>query len=150
MLVLEAVVANKLVEVALVEVELVDWRLVIVSFVRVLSKTKPALPPESAAGVAAVVVQKGTRVAVSAEEVETLPEPPLALIVLHPNEPPDHVRAEEPAVLQVERLKPLIKAPNRLVLDAVVLNKLVVVAAVVVERVMLLKICAPVHVGVKV
>lgn len=38
-------------------------------------------------------------------------------------------------------------APKKLEVEAVVAKKLVVVAAVVVERVMLLKMCAPVQVG---
>lgn len=49
---------------------------VTVSMLVVLFQVKPAEPPESAAGVAAVEVQNGTRVAVSADDVATAPAPP--------------------------------------------------------------------------
>ncbi len=50
---------------------------------------------------------------------------------------------------QVVRLKPLIEVPVRLVVEALVAKRLVVVAEVEVERVMLLKMCAPAQVGEK-
>jgi hypothetical protein len=53
-------------------------------------------------------------------------------------------------VLATVRAPKLAAAAKRLVLEAVVEKRFVVVAAVVVERVIELKICAPVHVGEKV
>jgi hypothetical protein len=89
-----------------------------------------------------------------------------AVIVIFPvpsNEVPFIVRAlrsavavpafpviEPVMVLATVRAPKLAAAAKRLVLEAVVEKRFVVVAAVVVERVIELKICAPVHVGEKV
>jgi len=107
----------KLVVVAEVDVERVLEIFVAVNFESVLSHAKPATPPERRAGLAPVVVQKGTRPEVSAEEVPTVPEPPPAEMVLQPKVLPDHVRAFV-APAHEERPKPLMFVPERLVVVA--------------------------------
>ncbi len=57
--------------------------------------------------------------------------------VAQPKAPEEHCTKEPP--VQVERPKPLMLVPKRLVVEAVVLKRLVEVALVVVERVMLSK-----------